>query len=540
MKKKNLLVTLTLGLLVCMLVVQPASAKAPTPSQAEASIVLTYYSPYNTDYKIADPLITDYTVDLMFLEGIRDDTVLSLGCSVWESNLAVITANAEYSDTMGNNTWDAGTVDGMTINTEAACNSAETLITFKATNNGSSVAQYAQTYSYFAWDSNDDGDYVDSADKGHLPHDENVWITVNNEMTIEGTDAQSYSLVDVVLETTSGTDYTISIKYWYTAGDSGWDFSTGNGATLEFFDCSGIPIVTTLPIADILDADSGEAVNVIGTDYYRQYLYQDVASEYIQNELKNIAYFTSMPAATDNSDGNNNWDFDSTDEYFTGIDQTDYLYTVVTQDSTDTYDSDQELLADWSDVITTKVKARYLYFTGTMAMYPSPHSYGSQSTTTPAKYLTTETLQFDTREINDLTSLANVLAWSTWQFNVTLEDTNCMWDCDHYENNLYDFSWDGIDETENFRASWTTSTDDSEVQYDCTDPSTTTGSRQDVIMKYFTGVNFEDVEEEVETTTTTAANGEIIEDEEAPDITIGVILVLLCVGATILYFKKRK
>ena len=102
-----------------------------------------------------------------------------------------------------------------------------------------------------------------------------------------------------------------------------------------------------------------------------------------------------------------------------------------------------------------------------------------------------------------------------------------MWDCDHYENNLYDFSWDGIDETENFRASWTTSTDDSEVQYDCTDPSTTTGSRQDVIMKYFTGVNFEDVEEEVETTTTTAANGEIIEDEEAPDITIGVILVLL-------------
>lgn len=516
------------------LILSPVSAKAPTPSLAEYDVQLTYYSPYNSEYKLADPLIVDTSVDLLFFEAHRGKTVLDLGKSVWESTFSTIKSSSAYSLTMGNATYDAGTVDGMTINTEATCNAPETLITFKATTNASAVAQYAQAISYFAYDGNGDGDYVDTADKHYLPHDENLHILVNNEMTEEGTDAQSYSLVDIVLETTTATDYVISIKYWYTAGDSGWDFTTSNGATLEFFDCNGIPIVTVLDIAAILDADS-ESVNVLGTDYIKQYLYQDVASEYIQNELKNLAYFTAIPAFTDPIDGNNDWDMDGDDEYFSGIDQTDYLFTVVTQSGTDTYDSSQEFLAGHSGSITTSVPARYLYFTGAMSINPTGGSAWDSTYVSSGKWLTKESLTFDTRAINELTTYSNVLSVSTWKMNFTL-DRLIMWDTDHYENNLVTFVDQGISTVvETLRAAWTTTVDDAEVTYDCADPSTTTGDLDTYYLEYYT--TSDQGSQEIETD----ENGPVIVTTAKQDNTLyalGIIAVLII--GTIVYIKTRK
>jgi hypothetical protein len=508
-------------------------ATSDTPVDSELDVQLTYFSPYNSEYKLADSLITGNTVDMLFLEGLRTNTKLDLGKSVWESTFSTVANNNEYSLTMGNNTYDTATSDGMTVNTQATANSAETLITFKATTNASAVAQYAQALSYFSWDGNDDGDYADTADRHYLPHDENIFLVINNEMTTDGTDAQTYSTIEIVLETTTSTDYSIILKYWYTSGDSGWDYSTSNGATLEFFDCSGIPVVTTVDVAGVLEADTGESHNILGTDYIKQYLYEDVASKYVQNELKNIGYYSSMPAFTDKTDDNSNWDFDGSDEYFTGIDATDYLFTVITQSTTDTYDSSQEFLIDQSGTISTIIPARYLYFSGVMAVYPmASSSWSSGSAIVSGKYLTTESLVFDTREINDLDSLANVLSVSTWKFNTTLED-EVMWDKTNYENNIVSFTWDGIDNFQTFKTAWTTSTDDSEVQFDSADPSTTTGSLQNVVLSYYTDEAYSAV-----VVSATPDGGTVSTASQDNSQTIVILALIVGLGIGVWYWKK--
>ena len=465
-------------------------AKSSLPLASELDVQLTYFSPYNPEYKVKDALISGNSVDLMFLEGNRHSTKLDLGKSVWESTFSTIIDNSAYSDTLANATWNTATSDGATITTEPTANAAETLVTFLATSNATSVAQYGQALSYFAWDGNDDGDYVDTADRGYLPHDENVFILINNEMTTTDSADSAYSTVEIILETTTSTDYTVIVKFWEKAGDAGWDFTTSNGATLEIFDCSGQPIVTTLDVAAILEADS-ESVAILGSDQLKQYLYTEVASKTVQNELKNVAYFDSQPAFTDASDNNNDWDMDGTDEYISGIDSTDFLFTIITQDTTDTFDNSQELLIDQSGSISTVIPARYLYFTGVMAMFPDAGSSFSSSTVSSGKYLTTESLSFDTRIISDLDTLANVLSVSTWKFNVTLDDA-VMWDTDHYENNIESFIINGLsNKFETFKTAWTVTADDSEVQFDLADPSTTDGDLDALTLKYFTKVNYD-------------------------------------------------
>ena len=532
MRKSNMVLIGFLAgiLLFSFMSVNVVSAKSVTPLASELDVQLTYFTPYNSEYKLADPLISGNNVDLMFLEGIRDDTTLDLGKSVWESTFSTITSNSVYSDTMGNNTWDTATSDGATVNTEATCNSAETLITFKATTNATAVAQYASTYSYYSWDGDGDGDLSDTADRSYLPHDENVFMVFNNEMTTDSTDASTYSLVNIALQTTTTSKYTISIKFWYTSGDAGWDFTGANGALLEIFDCSGQAIVGTIDVAAVLDADTTESHNILGTDYNHQYLYCDEASKYVQNEIKNLAYYTSMPAFTDASDSGTIWDIDGSDEYISGIDGTDYLFTIITQDTTDTFDNSQELLLDQSGYITTLIPARYLYFTGVMAVYPSVNSNWGSTTVSTGKYLTTETLIFDTQEINSLTALANVLSVSTWKLNVTLDKDVC-WDTDHYENNLISFMDSGLPQYDNFITAWTTSVDDSEVQYDTTDPSTTTGSVHDIVIGFYTRVSYTD------STVVTVTQGGGTTTSEASSNPLGFWIIVALSLVTLAYLK---
>jgi hypothetical protein len=529
MKRKLTYSLFALVFLSVFIAPQIVSAKSSMPLATELDVQLTYFSPYNVENKIKDALISGNTVDLMFLEAIQGNTKLDLGKSVWESTFSTIVNNNAYSDTLGNASWNTATSDGMTVTTEATANSAETLVTFKGTSNATAVAQYAQALSYFAWDGNDDGDYVDTADRGYLPHDENIFILVNNEMTSEDTDDSAYSTVEIILETTTSTDYSIILKFWEKAGDSGWDFTTSNGATLEFFDCSGSPIVTTLDIAAILEADS-ESVAILGSDYFKQYVYRETASKYVQNELKNIAYYTSQPAFTDDVDGDSDWDMDGSDEYIDGIDGTDFLFTIITQDTTDTYDSSQELLADQSGSIITKVPARYLYFTGAMAVYPDAGSSYGSSTIESGKYLTTESLSFDTREINSLDSLANVLSVSTWKLNMTLEDSIC-WDTDHYVNNLVAFSDNGIDKFEVLKTAFTVTVDDSEVQYDIADPSTSDGDLDSLSLQVYTKVNYGSG-----ATVPSGGGTATASSDNSILILLGAVLLLV----TIWYFKIKK
>ena len=533
MKRKALLMVLIPLLMISVIGITPVTAKAPTPSLAEYDVQLTYFSPYNSEYKLDDPLIVGTSVDMLFFESERGSTALDLGKSVWESNFPTILSNSAYSETLGNATYNAGTVDGHTINTEATSNAAETLITFKSTSNGTAVAQYAQAISQFAYDGNGDGDYVDTADKHYLPHDENIHIIVNNECTFEGTGAATIAQFQIAFKTTTTTDYTIYLKYTVGNGDAGWDFTTANGATFDYFDVSGQPLVITLSLAQILDADS-ESVNILGTNELKFRNDNAEATKYMIQELKNFAIYTAMPAFTDDHDGNSNWDMDGSDEYFSGIDQTDYIFTTIAQDTTDTFDNSQEFLLDQSSTITTCIPARYLYFTGAMSIYPT----GSWTSTfvESGKWLTKESLTFDTRALDDLITYANVLSVSTWKLNMTM-DRLIMWDTDNYENNLVSFTDQGNDKVETLRSAWTTSIDDAEVTYDNSDPSTTDGDLDAYYLEYYTASDqgSQNVEEDDDGVVVVTPS-----DSGSGDVLLGVGVIAFITIVTVFYIKTRK
>jgi len=500
-----------------------------TPISSEYSLAVTSFSPYTEDFKLDDALIEDKIVDLMFLKLEKDATKLDLASSVWESNFQTVTGNEEYSETITNATYNAGTVDGMTINTEATSNSAETLVTFKGTSNATAVLQHASAKSMMAWDSNDDGDYVDSGDKDYLPHDENVKYLINFQMDSDAS-AAALGEVRLVFQTTTAQDYTVRVISSFAAGDSGWDLTTSNGADFVCYDADDVSIVVTIPLANVLDEDA-ESVSILGLDYIELYGYTAEASKYVQCELRNAAIFTNYPAFTDSSDDDDDFDFrDAGGIVANSADDMDRLFTIITESGTEAYDNDMELNSDIESEINLFTAARYLKFTGIASMEPTSASYSSVDGTVAAQFITSESLIFDTREIDDLESLSNVLTVSNWQFNCTMDDT-ILYDTTDYENNLISFVLNNLDKKNTFKSAWEAATDDVEVQYDNADPSTTTGAFAEIQLSYYSKIDYG-------AGVVVTPSGEV---SQADNTTLIVVIVVVAMAAVaIWYIKVRK
>lgn len=500
-----------------------------TPISSEYSVAITSFSPYSQDYKLDDVLIEDKIADLLFLKLEKDATKLDLASSVWESNFQTVTGNEEYSETVTNATYNAGVSDGMTINTEATSNSAETLVTFKGTTNATAVAQYAYARSMMAWDSNDDGDYVDSGDKAYLPHDENVKYLINFQMDSDAA-AAAYGSVKLVFQTTTATDYTIHIKGDFAAGDTGWDLTTSNGATFAFYDADDTSMVITVPLANVLDEDS-ESVSILGLDYIELYGYTAEASKYVQCELRNAAIFTNYPAFTDSLDDDDDFDFLNAAGIAENMhDDMDRLFTAITEAGTESYDNSMELNSDIENEINLFTAARYLKFTGVASMEPTQAGYSSVDGTVAAQFITTENLIFDTRAIDDLVALSNIMTVSNWQFNCTMDDT-ILYDTTDYENNLISFVLDNLDKKNTFKSAWEAASDDEEVQYDNSDPSTTTGAYTEITMSYYTKIDYG-------AGVVVTPSGEV---SQADNTTLIVVIVVVAMAAVaIWYIKVRK
>lgn len=531
MKNKSILsIFIASMLLLSFFNVQSGMGASATPISSEYSLAISYFSPYSEDFKLDDVLIQDNIVDLMFLKLEKDSTKLDLASSVFESNFQTITGNSEYSETVTNTTYNAGVSDGMTINTEATANSAETLVTFKGTSNATAVAQYAYARSMMAWDSNDDGDYIDSGDKAYLPHDENVKYLINFQMDTDSTDDDTYGSAKLVFQTTTATDYTVHIKGVEGAGDSGWDLTTANGATFAFYDADDTSMVITIPLANVLDEDS-ESVSILGLDYIELYSYVDIASKYVQCELRNAAIFTNYPALTDSADDDDDFDFrNSAGIVANAHDDMDRLFTTITEGGTEAYDNSMELNSDIESEINLFSDARYLYFTGVISMEPTQAGYSSSDTETAAKFLTSEQLIFDTRAIDDLEALANILSVSNWQFNCTMDDS-IMHDTTDYENNLVSFIVDDLEKKNTFKSAWESAADDDEVQYDIADPSSTTGAYTEIDLEYYTKIDYG-------AGVVVTPTGEV---SQADNTTLIIVIVVVAVGAvSIWYFRLRK
>lgn len=529
MKRKLIFSTLIAAfLLMGMMNVQIGMGASATPISSEYSAALTYFSPYNEEFKLDDALIEDKIADLLFLKLEKDITKLDMASSVFESNFQTITGNTEYSDTLTNTTYNAGVADGMTVNTEATANSAETLVTFKGTSNASAVAQYAYARSMMAWDSNDDGDYTDSGDKNYLPHDENVKYLINFQMDSD-VSAAAYGSVKLVFQTTTSTDYTVDVTGNFASGDSGWDLTTSNGASFVFYDADDTSMVITIPLANVLDEDS-ESVSILGLDYIELYGYTAEASKYVQCELRNAAIFTNYPALTDSSDDDDDFDFRNAAGIAENMhDDMDRLFTTITEAATDTYDNDLELNSDIETEINLFTAARYLYFTGVISMEPTQASYSSADTDIAAKYLTSESLIFDSRGIDDLELLSNFLSVSNWQFNCTMDDT-IMWDTTDYENNLVSFIVDDLEKKNTFKSEWESATDDEEVQYDIADPSTTTGAYTVISLDYYTKIDYK-------AGAVVTPDGEVAAGDNTMMV---VILAVVAVAAVSLWYWNKK
>jgi len=163
-------------------------------------------------------------------------------------------------------------------------------------------------------------------------------------------------------------------------------------------------------------------------------------------------------------------------------------------------------------------------------MEPTSASYSSVDGTVAAQFVTTEALIFDTREIDDLETLSNVLTVSNWQFNCTMDDT-ILYDTTDYENNLISFVLNNLDKKNTFKSAWEAATDDVEVQYDNADPSTTTGAYAEILMSYYTKIDYG-------AGVVVTPSGEV---SQADNTTLIIVIVVVAMAAVaIWYVKVRK
>jgi hypothetical protein len=307
----------------------------------------------------------------------------------------------------------------------------------------------------------------------------------------------------LVFQTTS-TDYTVTVRHHYGAGNAGWDLTTSNGATINYYDTNNTYISTIVPLSEIIDEDTESIAAIQGLDYIDVYANTSVNSEAMNIRVKNIAAFQNWPSVDDRDDDDDDRDWNDANNIFANSqDDETLIQSVITEAGTDTVDNLMELNANKEGSMTFLSNARYVSFGGVFALYPTTGSCPPSTYISTGKYLTTETLQFDTRTIDDFTTFTNHLTWTDYQFNITFDD-DIFWDTTDYEENLYSFTVEGLDKKSTWKSTWETSGlgDGSEIQYNVADPSTTTGSLFDIIHGYYT-----DESVSGSMTTTTAVGG---------------------------------
>ncbi|MEW5821829.1 MAG: hypothetical protein AB1782_16665 [Cyanobacteriota bacterium] len=547
MQKKLFGLIITIAFLMSMGILAGQGVSNNLPSKAEYSVALTYFYGYNSNYKTTDHYITGTTFDLSFIDGFqleKDDTVLDITGSTWESddiNLkdgVTLYDRSEYSLTFLNATYNSATEANSTrISTTSnmAVSGRETTGSATAGTAYDASSVYWESNLYF--DQNGDGDYVDALDKAYLPLSgtEYFYVCFSNNFNTS-VNAATYGEISLHFEMTSGTDYVIYVRGYYGNGDAGWSSvgsTADNQAIFSVYDGDGLYIALQIPLADLLSEDENEVGSVLGLDLIRTKMNFGATDEAITLTAKNIAVFDSYLSLTDKYDDDNDFDFRSSGGIISNPwDDNDIIATTITESTTDTIDNTMPLLADYSGSFTLSKNARFLKFTGVCSIQPSTYSYSSASS--EGLYLTTENIVFDTRGIDDLDTLSNVLSWSTLKFNITIDDAVLHYTSD-YEDNLVSFVVEGLDKKSTFESSWSASTvtDDSEIQYDVDDPSTTTGSYQEISLGYYTQSVYS-------STTATTGGGGGVTTTSSNDMTMIYVVVGLVALVTLWYLFVRK
>lgn len=453
-----------------------------TPEFSFGGVTANFYS---VDYDLNHPLISsNKRLDMGYIDGItaeKDFAYINLasGYTVLESDSYFTQIQ---SNTFINTTWDSSATAGATVKsvTDLSSGSKSTIASANAITNATGGTGY---WSNNLWYDYDDDNVVDSNEKWYTQIDHQAILFVNYKSWHNASDATAYWQIAFIFETT-GSDYSIIVKHAYTSGDSGWsdlDSSAENQATLTYYDANGTTIATILPVDEILDADLGDDPDLKGLKSTKITFFGGADKQH-NIEIYNMAVFTQKPAFSDRLDDDIDWDIDASAIFSTFVwDDTDFLVTKVTEGTTESYDNTIDLKASVEDGATPLVKFRKLQLGGVFSMPPTTYSMSSSAIS--GGYKTTMDMWFKTTGLYTYfsdTTTSNYFSWSTCQFNVTLGDDVLIGSYTGFENQIVSFYVDGVDKTTAFDDVWDVSSDDTEVQYDISDPNTSTGSQQQV------------------------------------------------------------
>ncbi len=497
-------------------------ADANIVGNPELSIPLTAFTPYSSSYKTTDSLISGKTIDLSTVKGfelLKTKTELDLSLSTFESDdvllkdLLSLYDRPAYSKTFINSTYQAGTATNTTIASELAVSMSDTKMIANATTaaavTGDPIAIWDKTMAYDA-STPANAIYTDTGDLGYMPlpnSDIHFYVgwSVNHIASIE---AASYAGVELHFERAAGNDYVVRFRSYQEAGDSGWSAistsSASNDIIFSAYDADADFIGVTFNLADLLSEDSADnTADIIGLDIIRYKMNFEAVSEWQLLTVRNVAIFTSRPAVTDNVDDDADYDWNDAGNIAAGMhdSDSDILGTMITEGGTEAYDWKIPLASDQVDSMALFKYARYLTFDGTARIafdsaVPAEYSISSSLVSGQIYYLTTLDLDFDTRGIDDLDTFSNVFVWGDMKFNFTVDDSKLPFTID-WENNLYSkdgevvkeaFVIDNVAKGLTYKSSWEASTvsDESEVQYDISNPDTTTGGVMQIVLKVYT------------------------------------------------------
>ncbi len=535
--KRKLLVVSTL-LILCGLIFAPVQgATNELPLTPEFWFQTSTLNAYSEDYSLQDYLIgSDGKIDMSFIAGLTAEKDYA---SVNFANGATIVESDPYFDdniistTFLNNTFNAGVYDAakvQSIETEFSTASKSTIGTGAAKTNDTSGNVY--WLSDYYWDSNNDGDYADPTDKSHYPLiDTSATFFFSGRYHINASDATAYGEIAFTFATT-GSDYTIRVRYWQKAGTTGWtdlDSTGENAATLNYYDANYTSISGFLPVNEIIDGDAGDSPDLQGLKSGKITVFGG-ADKLHTISVYNMAVLTQKPALSDRSDEDKDFDIDATAVFSTFIwDDTDFLATKVTEGATESYDNTMPLSFDLETGFTPLVKFRKLQITGEFSCPPTTFTKGS--VVSGSYYKTYLDMKFLTTGLNDFVGTAtDYFSWTNVQFNVTLNDEDLPGTYQTFEDQLVVFKAAGLDQKSVFDDAWDVTSDDTEVSYDFPDPSTTTGAEQTCYMEFYT---------RKATPSGTGGAGVTTTDDTLILIVI-VIVVVIALGGSSLFLLKRK
>ncbi len=495
---KRILFVLPLAILMMGLMVMPVLATGTTtPLKAKHTYTGSTLTFFDSDYNSKDfGIVSGNQLDLdKFLEGLvlpDDDVSVNLAETSIMSDSA-IDNSADFSPTFINNTFNVGVESNATasiVDSELSGSYSDTRMD-ATVRFGFDDAETVTWTSVLATDENDDGDYEDSADRGYRTSiGKSGQILFWNAMADWNvSDADNFMKLTWSFKTTGANDYDFEIIHYTGSGDSAWsniDSSGENKITLSLYDTDAEAIALFAGIDELLQMDLGDNPVISGLNELIVQVGTSNSAAEVTVRINNFCALSDYPAITDASDNDDDFDLDgSTGGLMDGVhDDNDFLCTVITEGGTESYDSTVAL----SNTIETSPfamlqDAKIIQFTGNVYVLPS--DWTVSSTSGDDGYLTTETYTFDSTNLDDFQTIANVFTWTDTYYNMTLAEDILVSAYEDFDKDLVSYEMEGSDKVEDLRSLWSSATADNyKVAYDGTNPDTTTGSSYDFELVY--------------------------------------------------------